>query len=139
MNSLKRQNDFISGQIRRASELAYVEGAQDASGLLACLHSFIRYLQQDAEWVPLSDEMKAVDDYIALCRLGDGARGLALPDTRSCFVRRMMLVDAVMQACPPDSRADAPRAEFDIRVEKESAMNIVDWDRTYFMTKYYVR
>ncbi|MBQ8940478.1 MAG: hypothetical protein IJ062_01490 [Firmicutes bacterium] len=28
--------------------------------------------------------------------------------------------------------------EFDIRVEKESAMNIVDWDRTYFMTKYYV-
>ena len=29
--------------------------------------------------------------------------------------------------------------EFDIRVEKESAMNIVDWDRTYFMTKYYVR
>ena len=29
--------------------------------------------------------------------------------------------------------------EFDIRAEKESAMNIVDWDRTYFMTKYYVR
>ncbi len=29
--------------------------------------------------------------------------------------------------------------EFDIRAEKESSMNIVDWDRTYFMTKYYVR
>ena len=29
--------------------------------------------------------------------------------------------------------------ELDIRAEKESAMNIVDWDRTYFMTKYYVR
>ncbi len=29
--------------------------------------------------------------------------------------------------------------EFDIRPEKESALNIVDWDRTYFMTKYYVR
>ena len=29
--------------------------------------------------------------------------------------------------------------EFDIRAEKESAMNIVDWDRTYFLTKYYVR
>ena len=29
--------------------------------------------------------------------------------------------------------------EFDIRAEKESAMNIVDWARTYFMTKYYVR
>lgn len=29
--------------------------------------------------------------------------------------------------------------EFDIHVEKESALNIVDWDRTYFLTKYYVR
>ena len=29
--------------------------------------------------------------------------------------------------------------EFDIHVEKEAAMNIVDWDRTYFLTKYYVR
>ena len=29
--------------------------------------------------------------------------------------------------------------EFDIRAEKESAMNIVDWERTYFLTKYYVR
>ena len=29
--------------------------------------------------------------------------------------------------------------EFDIRAEKESDMNIVDWDKTYFMTKYYVR
>ena len=29
--------------------------------------------------------------------------------------------------------------EFDIRPEKESAMHIVDWDRTYFLTKYYVR
>ena len=29
--------------------------------------------------------------------------------------------------------------EFNIRVEKESVMNIVNWDRTYFMTKYYVR
>ena len=29
--------------------------------------------------------------------------------------------------------------EFDIRAEKESAMSIVDWDRTYFMTRYYVR
>ena len=29
--------------------------------------------------------------------------------------------------------------EFDIRAEKEAAANIVDWDRTYFMTKYYVR
>jgi len=28
--------------------------------------------------------------------------------------------------------------EHDIRAEKESAMNIVDWDRTYFLTKYYV-
>ena len=28
--------------------------------------------------------------------------------------------------------------EYDIRAEKESAMKIVDWDRTYFMTKYYV-
>ncbi len=28
--------------------------------------------------------------------------------------------------------------EFDIRAEKEADMNIVDWDRTYFMTKYYV-
>ena len=29
--------------------------------------------------------------------------------------------------------------EFDIRAEKEADMNIVDWDRTYFLTKYYVR
>ncbi|MBP3885808.1 MAG: carboxylesterase family protein [Olsenella sp.] len=29
--------------------------------------------------------------------------------------------------------------EFDIRAEKESAMSIVDWERTYFLTKYYVR
>ncbi|MBR3226175.1 MAG: carboxylesterase family protein [Atopobiaceae bacterium] len=29
--------------------------------------------------------------------------------------------------------------EFDIHVEKESAMNITDRDRTYFLTKYYVR
>jgi para-nitrobenzyl esterase len=29
--------------------------------------------------------------------------------------------------------------EFNIRAEKESAMNIVDWGRTYFLTKYYVR
>ena len=29
--------------------------------------------------------------------------------------------------------------EFDIHAEKESALNIVDWDRTYFLTKYYVR
>jgi len=29
--------------------------------------------------------------------------------------------------------------EFDIRPEKEADMNIVDWDRTYFLTKYYVR
>ena len=29
--------------------------------------------------------------------------------------------------------------EFDIRAERESAMHIVDWDRTYFLTKYYVR
>ena len=29
--------------------------------------------------------------------------------------------------------------EFNIRAEKESAMHIVDWDRTYFLTKYYVR
>ena len=28
--------------------------------------------------------------------------------------------------------------EFDIRAEKESAMNVVDWERTYFLTKYYV-
>ena len=29
--------------------------------------------------------------------------------------------------------------EFDIHAEKESALNIVDWDKTYFLTKYYVR
>ena len=29
--------------------------------------------------------------------------------------------------------------EFDIRAEKESAMNIIDWERSYFLTKYYVR
>ena len=29
--------------------------------------------------------------------------------------------------------------EFDIRAEKESAMSIVDWERTYFLAKYYVR
>ena len=29
--------------------------------------------------------------------------------------------------------------EFDIHVEKEADLNIVDWDRTYFLTKYYVR
>ena len=29
--------------------------------------------------------------------------------------------------------------ESDIRAERESAMHIVDWDRTYFLTKYYVR
>ena len=29
--------------------------------------------------------------------------------------------------------------EFDIRPEKEADVNIVDWDRTYFLTKYYVR
>ena len=28
--------------------------------------------------------------------------------------------------------------EFDIHVEKESSVNIVDWDRTYFLTNYYV-
>ena len=28
--------------------------------------------------------------------------------------------------------------EFDIHPEKESDLNIVDWDRTYFLTKYYV-
>jgi para-nitrobenzyl esterase len=29
--------------------------------------------------------------------------------------------------------------EFDIHAEKEPAMNIVDWEKTYFLTKYYVR
>ncbi|MBQ3334844.1 MAG: hypothetical protein IJG85_04550 [Eubacteriaceae bacterium] len=29
--------------------------------------------------------------------------------------------------------------EFDIRAEKESDIHIVDWNRTYFMTIYYVR
>ena len=29
--------------------------------------------------------------------------------------------------------------EFNIRPEKEADVNIVDWDRTYFLTKYYVR
>ena len=29
--------------------------------------------------------------------------------------------------------------EFDIHPEKESDLNIVDWDRTYFLTRYYVR
>ena len=28
--------------------------------------------------------------------------------------------------------------EFNVRAEKEAAMKIVDWDRTYFLTKYYV-
>jgi len=28
--------------------------------------------------------------------------------------------------------------EFDIHPEKESERKIVDWDRTYFLTKYYV-
>ena len=28
--------------------------------------------------------------------------------------------------------------EFDIRAEMESTMNVVDWERTYFLTKYYV-
>ena len=27
--------------------------------------------------------------------------------------------------------------EFNIHMEKESALKIVDWDRTYFLTKYY--
>jgi len=27
--------------------------------------------------------------------------------------------------------------EFDIHPEKESEREIVDWDRTYFLTKYY--
>ena len=27
--------------------------------------------------------------------------------------------------------------EFDIHPEKESERGIVDWDRTYFLTKYY--
>ena len=29
--------------------------------------------------------------------------------------------------------------EFDIHPEKESDLNFVDWDRTYFLTRYYVR
>ena len=28
--------------------------------------------------------------------------------------------------------------EFDIHPEKEAERKIVDWDRTYFMTKYYI-
>ena len=48
-NNFTRQNDFISSLILRASELAYVEGAQGASHLLACLHGFIRYMRQDAK------------------------------------------------------------------------------------------
>jgi para-nitrobenzyl esterase len=27
--------------------------------------------------------------------------------------------------------------EFNVRAEKENTMKIVDWDRTYFLTKYY--
>jgi para-nitrobenzyl esterase len=29
--------------------------------------------------------------------------------------------------------------EFNIHPEKESERKIVDWERTYFLTKYYVR
>ncbi|MBQ9661307.1 MAG: hypothetical protein IJV37_08655 [Bacteroidales bacterium] len=28
--------------------------------------------------------------------------------------------------------------EFNVRAEKEATMKIVDWDRTYLLTKYYV-
>ena len=28
--------------------------------------------------------------------------------------------------------------EFNIHAQKEEELNIVDWDRTYFLTKYYV-
>lgn len=28
--------------------------------------------------------------------------------------------------------------EFNIHAQKEKELNIVDWDRTYFLTKYYV-
>ena len=28
--------------------------------------------------------------------------------------------------------------EFNIDAQKEEELNIVDWDRTYFLTKYYV-
>lgn len=115
--TFKLWNRFISAFISRASELAYIEGAQGTARLLACLHDFIRYMQQEAEWAPLDDELKAVVNYVTLCRLRESARGLTLPEENSFFVRRMMLVDAVMQVLTLDSPTDEPDKDLEIRVD----------------------
>ena len=96
-NDWERDFAFVGDFISRAADLAYVEGAQGTSRLLACLRGVLRYLRQDAEWVPLADELKAVEDYITLCRVRDSDRRLSLPQADSRFVPHRMLVDSVMQ------------------------------------------
>jgi para-nitrobenzyl esterase len=41
-------------------------------------------------------------------------------------------------AYDPETRQVMVLDEFDIHSEKESAVKIVDWDRTYDLTKYYL-
>ena len=120
-NDWERDFAFVGDFISRAADLAYVEGAQGTSRLLACLRGFLRYLRQDAEWVPLADELKAVEDYITLCRVRDSDRRLSLPQADSRFVPHRMLVDSVMQACALDFPANTPGVELGIRVELNDA------------------
>ena len=38
----------------------------------------------------------------------------------------------------PENKKVMVLDEFDIHTEKESVRKIIDWDRTYFLTKYYM-
>ena len=58
------------------------------------------------------------------------------------FLGRPVSPDGTAKEWPPYDLKDKRVMvfdEFDIRAEKEPAVNIVDWERTYFLTKYYVR
>ena len=71
-----------------------------------------------------------MNDYIAMCRLKSDVRDIALPEDHSCFVRHMILVDAVMQVCSPYSRSDAPGTDFEIDI----GIQVVDGHRRLIMT-----
>lgn len=116
-NAWERDFAFVGDFISRAADLAYVEGAQGTSRLLACLRGFLRYLRQDSAWVPLADELKAVEDYMTLCRVWDNRRNLTLPDPGSQFVPHRLLVDAVMKACAADFQANQPGTDLSIKIE----------------------
>ena len=116
-NAWERDFAFVGDFISRAADLAYVEGAQGTSRLLVCLCGFLRYLRQDSAWVPLADELKAVEDYMTLCRMWDSGCNLSLPEPGSQFVPHRLLVDAVMRACAADFQANQPGTDLSVRIE----------------------